>query len=241
MKPFSSSLLLFVILFTQGCETTTSDSGAGSGSSNKSRELGSGKWKVVYQNDFSEYAVGENEMEGMIILEGNFSVTQEENGNKRVTLPADPLDDFGILFGPRIPGNLGIQASFLSERQGRRYPTFGVAIGGVNGYRLKLQPSHRKLYLVRAGETVAEIPWQWQSGEIVTLRLQREKISNSDNWRIQGKAWQGETEPKNWDIEHESDAQESAGKSSIWVAPYSTKPIHVDDFTIYSTEPLPES
>jgi len=229
---------LATLLLFQGCDNATIDNGGNNGSSKKMGRLGSSKWKAVYQNDFSEYAVGENEMEGMIILEGNFSVT-DDGGNKRVTLPADPLDDFGILFGPRIPGNLGVGASFLSERKGRRYPTFGVAMGGVNGYRLKLQPSHRKLYLVRAGETVAEVPWQWQSGEVVKLRVQREK--NSDAWKIKGKAWHGNSEPKKWDIEHESDAEESAGKSSIWVAPYSTQPIHVDDFKIFSTEPLPES
>jgi len=222
--------LLPILLLTQGCETT-SETGGGQSSG----KTGSKKFPDTYLNDFSQYELGDDELEGMIVLEGDFTVTAKGE-NKVVTLPSDPLDDFGILFGPRNSGELGVQARFKSERKGRRYPVFGVAMGGVNGYHLKLNPAHKQLQLIREGEVMAFTPFQWQNGEWITIRLQREKVKGSENWNILGKAWHGDEEPVEWQIDYGSNKEESAGKASVWAAPYSTQPIHIDDLTVIYRE-----
>ena len=195
------------------------------------------KWFPYYSNSFSHYNTGDDEPEGLLILDGDFSVAKE-GGNKVLSLPAEPLDDFGVLFGPRIPGSVAVQANFLSSKSGRRVPAFSVGLGGVNGFRAKLNLAHRKLQLVKEGEVMGESPFKWIPDEWVTVRIQREKpVGNSDSWIIKVKAWQGD-EPMDWPIVLESDAKQSAGKCSVWGAPYSTKPIHIDDITVFSANPL---
>ena len=229
-------ILLPVLFLIQGCETSQTGTGAGSGRYKKSSgKMGSSKFPDTYLNDFSQYEIGDDELQGMIVLEGDFTVTADGD-NKVVTLPANPLDDFGILFGPRNTGNLGVQARFKSERKGRRYPVFGVAMGGVNGYHLKLNPAHKQLQLTLEGEVMAFTPFQWQNGEWITIRLQREKVKGTENWNILGKGWHGDQEPAEWQINFSSSKEESAGKSSVWAAPYSTQPIHIDDLTVIYRE-----
>ncbi len=198
------------------------------------------KWHASYTNDFSKYKVGEDDPEGLFILDGDFKVT-ETQGNKTLMLPGDPLDQFGFLFGPRIPADLAVQCRFLSEKQGRRMPTFSLAMGGVTGFRIKVNPAHRKLQLMKEDAIVADTPFRWVSGQWLTLRLQRQKIPHQDpgiqnpRWRIQAKAWQGRDEPEGWSIQHESDKKQTAGKCSAWGAPYSTHRIYFDELAVFST------
>jgi hypothetical protein len=192
------------------------------------------KWNTAYRNDFKQYDIGDDEPEGLLILEGNFSVA-ETNDNKYLGLPGEPLDNFGFLFGPRIPGNLAIQCRFLSEKKGRRMPTVSLGMGGVTGFRLKVNPSSRKLQLLREDAVISEASFQWKSGEWLALRLQREQLEDGKKWRISAKAWHGKDEPGDWNILHDSEAKESAGKCSAWAAPYSSSPICFDDLKILST------
>ena len=192
------------------------------------------KWSTVYSNDFKQYDIGDDEPEGLLILEGDFFVAETDK-NKYLVLPGEPLDNFGFLFGPRIPGDLAIQCRFLSEKKGRRMPTFSLGIGGVTGFRLKVNPSSRKLQLLREDAVISEASFHWKSGEWLALRLQREQLEDGKKWRISAKAWQGKHEPGDWSILHDSEAKESAGKCSAWAAPYSSNPICFDDLKILST------
>ena len=112
------------------------------------------------------------------------------------------------------------------------FGAWGLQVSG------KLNLAHRKLQLVREGEIMGETPFKWTSDEWVTIRIQREKVDeNPDSWIIKVKAWQGD-ESADWPIVLESDLKQSAGKCSVWGAPYSTKPIHIDDITVFSASPL---
>ncbi|MBT4225823.1 MAG: hypothetical protein HOD72_15335 [Opitutae bacterium] len=191
------------------------------------------KWSTAYSNNFNQYEIDDDEPEGLLILDGDFSVA-ENNGNKYLNLAGEPLENFGFLFGPRIPGNLAIQCRFLSKKKGRRMPTFSIGMGGVTGFRLKVNPAYRKLQLLREDTIITEGPFKWQSGEWLTLRLQRQYLGDGKKWRISAKVWHGKDEPDTWNILHESDAKESAGKCSAWAAPYSSSAICFDDLKILS-------
>ena len=114
-------------------------------------------------------------------------------------------------------------------------PTFSLGMGGVTGFRLKVNPSSRKLQLLREDAVISEASFQWKSGEWLALRLQREQLEDGKKWRISAKAWHGKDEPGDWNILHDSEAKESAGKCSAWAAPYSSSPICFDDLKILST------
>ena len=120
------------------------------------------KWKTVYEIDFSGNAVGE-EPEDLFILDGSFSVQQEEvrkslGGNMVLSLPGTPVGDFGFLFGPRVKGKpVELRCRILSTRKGRRMPAFAAGLGGVNGYRLRLNAAARNLQLIRGEESLATV------------------------------------------------------------------------------------
>mgnify|MGYP002818492080 CR=1 FL=1 len=196
-------------------------------------------WQPAYTNDFSAEKTGENEPEGLLILDGAFEIAQTD-GNKSLRLPAEPLDEFGFLFGPRVPGDLAVQCRFLSERKGRRTPTFSIALGGVTGFRLKLNTPHRKLQLLKDKDVVAETSFTWQSGQWLTLRLQRVRLPAADTWEVAAKAWHGRDEPAGWNLQHKTTVRQTAGKCSVWAAPYSTHEIYFDDIAVFSTLSSPE-
>ena len=191
-------------------------------------------WKIAYTNDFSEYKVGEDEPEGLLILDGGFEVS-ETDGNKNLMLPEEPLDEFGFLFGPRVPGNLAVQCRYLSERKGRRAPTFSLALGGVTGFRLKLNAPYRKLELLKDKAVVTETPFAWKSGEWLTLRIERVQTTGTESWQIAAKAWHGTDEPSDWNLLHKTIAKQTAGKCSAWATPYSTQKIYFDEITVLHT------
>ena len=197
-------------------------------------------WEPAYSNNFSAEKVGEDEPEGLLILDGSFEVA-ETDGNRALMLPAEPLEEFGFLFGPRIPGDLAVQCGFLSERKGRRTPTFSIALGGVTGFRLKLNTPHRKLQLLKDKKVVAETSFIWKSGEWLTLRLERRNITKEGNWQILARAWHGEDSQEEWSLKHMTTAKQSAGKCSAWAAPYSTEAIYFDDIKVFSTLIAPNS
>ncbi len=234
-------ITIIPILLLAACETPGGDipdpgSGGETIGASKPSEA-QPKWFPYYSNSFSHYDTGTDEPEGLLLLDGDFSVAKIGD-NKVLTLPPEPLDDFGVLFGPRIPGNLRAQAKFLSSKSGRRVPAFALGIGGVDGFRAKLNLAHRQFQLVREGEVLAEVPFIWESDQWATIMVQREKVKDEpETWAVKAKAWQGE-EPAEWGIELESDAKQSAGKCSVWAAPYSTRHIHIDDLTVFSANPL---
>ena len=86
----------------------------------------------LYRANIDNTEVGEVP-DDFLVLDGDFSV-KKENGNKFIELPGSPLDSFGIMFGPSARQSNEISARIYGTKKGRRYPVFGVAMNGVNGY-----------------------------------------------------------------------------------------------------------
>ena len=77
---------------------------------------------------------------------------------------------------------------------------------------------------------MANVPFDWKSGEWTQLRFQVTK--SGDVWRFEGKAWQGGTEPAQSMISYEEKTEPSAGRASFWGSPISTTPIEFDDLIL---------
>ena len=198
------------------------------------------KWKTVYEIDFSGNAVGE-EPEDLFILDGSFSVQQEEvrkslGGNMVLSLPGTPVGDFGFLFGPRVKGKpVELRCRILSTRKGRRMPAFAAGLGGVNGYRLRLNAAARNLQLIRGEETLATVPYVWTSGKWMNLSFRAE--SKGDGGAIvSAKVWSEGDEPADWSISHEENKSFAGGKCSLWGLPYASTEILFDDLKVLALE-----
>jgi hypothetical protein len=186
--------------------------------------------KLLYENDFEKAEVGKVP-EDFLVLNGEFAV-KEADGNKFLELPGTPLESFGVLFGPGETSGAAVSARIFSTAKGRRYPAFGVGLGGVSGYRLQMSPGKKALELFKDQEVKASVTCEWKSGVWTLFRLQVQAVKEGA-WRIEGKAWPlGSAEPKDWLIAFDEKEVPVAGRASVFASPFSGTPIWFDDLAV---------
>ena len=185
---------------------------------------------VLYQNDFEKEEVGKVPADFMV-LDGGFAV-KEEGGNKFLELPGTPLDSFAVQFGPTESTNISVFARIYGSVKGRRFPTFGVGLDGVAGYKLQAAPAKKAIELLKDQKVLASVPYDWKSAEWLNFRLQVRKTGDSA-WKIEGKVWShGSTEPSAWMITADEKEEPLAGRPSIFGSPFSGTPIWYDDLLV---------
>ncbi len=187
----------------------------------------------LYQTNFEKTKTGEVP-EDFLVLDGDFAVKQEE-GNKYLELPGAPLDAFGFMFGPSARHGNEISARMFGTKKGRRYPVFGIALNGVNGYRLQVAPAKRAIELLKGSAVVAKVPFRWGGGEWVRLALRVEQTGAAE-WTVSGRVWADDKKaPTKPTITHKETKEPRNGKPSIWGSPYSGTPIRYDDIVVKKT------
>ena len=184
----------------------------------------------LFQEDFEKTDPG-GLPKGFLVLEGDFAVF-ELFGNRVLRLPAFPLGDFGVLFGPsETEGRVRVRVR--AEAKKRLFPRFGVGLNGVSGYRLWVTPARKRLELIKGEEVLATHPFAWKSGEVCHLSLQIRR--RTSGWSIEAEAWmEGDPPPADSMIIYQTDEEPVAGKASIWGAPYSEYHIDFDDLVLDS-------
>lgn len=185
---------------------------------------------TVYQNDFQSAAVGKAP-EDMLVLAEGFAVRAEGDA-KFLELPGAPLETFGVLFGPAVTNNVEVSARVHGTRRGRLFPAFGVGLGGVNGYKLRVSPGKKLIELLKADTELATAPFDWASGEWAHLRL-RLRETSPGAWQVEGKVWTATgPEPNTWQLTYDENTPPRAGRAAIWGAPYAGTPIRYDDLRL---------
>jgi len=139
---------------------------------------------VLYENNFEKEQIGKVP-ENFLVLDGGFAV-KEEAGNKFLELPGSPLDSYSVQFGPTETSNIVVSARINSTAKGRRFPTFGVGLNGIAGYRLQLSPAKQLLELYKGDSAKTNAPFDWNSGHWLNFRLQI-RATNPSEWKIEGK------------------------------------------------------
>jgi hypothetical protein len=195
----------------------------------KARPAGetSAKTPPLYTNNFEQANLGELP-EDLKFANGEFAVS-EDGGNKFLELPGAPLESFSVQFGPTESENVAVSARIYGTSRGRRYPTFGVGLGGVGGWKLQMAPAKKALELLDDQAVKVSVPYDWKPGEWICLRLQLRKLKDGE-WKIEGKAWQhSAAEPNQWTIAAETTDDPVPGAASIFGSPFSGTPIRYDD------------
>ena len=186
-----------------------------------------------YSNDFSAAAAGKPPADFEIAGGGAFAVV-ERDGNKLLELPGELLDTFGLLFGPQQPPEASASARIQSESSGKRFPEFGIGVGGIGGYRLMLLPAQQKLELRKGDDPLAaaDLPQPWTSRSWTMLKLQVSKTGDG-KWKLEGKAWPaGQPEPQAPSVAVDITEPPPGGRASLWGIPFSGKPIRFDDLAV---------
>lgn len=182
--------------------------------------------EVIWESDFEKVEKGGLSGE-YLVLEGNYSV-KEVKGNRVLFLPGTPLGTNGVMVASDTKQANMIQAKIYSTKTGRRYPTMGVGLRGIRGFRLYVSGARRTIEVTRGEQPVESVPYRWQSGKWVSLKLKMSQ--KGDLWVVEGKVWaESEEEPDTWMIRYETEEKPPNGRASLWGLPYSTKPILFDE------------
>ena len=187
--------------------------------------------KPLYQNDFEAAKIGPPP-DDMMVLSGDFSVKQDGT-NKFLELPGTPLDSFSLQFGPSGTNATTAGATIRATGKGRRFPTFGVGVYGVAGYRLQISPGKKALELYKDQSLLKSVAYDWKSDEWLVLRVRGQQTADG-RWNVTGKVWQkGSAEPSTWLIQVEdAPEQPPSGRASIFASPFSGTPIDFDDLLV---------
>lgn len=186
--------------------------------------------EVLYKNDFQKAEV-DSVPEDFMVIEGNFAV-KEKDGNKFLELPGAPLDSFSFLFGPKESTNVAVQARIFATSKGRRYTVFGVGLGGLGGYKLRVTPAKKKLELYRGDTLKNSVPLEWKANRWTFLKLQVHQTEPA-KWIVIGKLWpEGEEEPKVPSITFTDTQAPTRERASAGAMPYAGDPVLFDDLTV---------
>jgi len=157
---------------------------------------------------------------------------KEEAGNKFLELPGSPLDSYSVQFGPTECSNIVVSARIKSTAKGRRFPTFGVGLNGIAGYRLQLSPAKKVLELYKGDASQGNVPFEWNSGHWLNFRLQI-RATSPGAWKIEGKVWHSESpEPSGWTISFDEKEALVSGRPSIFGSPFAGTAIQFDDLRV---------
>lgn len=190
---------------------------------------------LLYANDFSKAEI-DKLPEDLLVLDGNFAL-KEEGGNKFLELPGDPLETYGVLFGPAEGSGVAVSARIYGTGKNRRGPRFGVGLNGVGGHRLLVEPGKKQLALFKGDEQLAGVPFAWESGTWTQVRLQLRKVKEGE-WKLEGKAWKaGTSEPAEWTLTYDEKNEPSPGRPAVWGSPFSGTPIRFDDLRFERVTP----
>jgi hypothetical protein len=185
--------------------------------------------KAVFSENFDATSAGKLP-EGFKVLAGGFAV-QQDGAAKFMELPGAPLDTFGVLFGPVEKPPLAATAKIFGTKTGRKFPAFGISLGGAGGYRLQVSAAKKMLEIFKGDEARASVPFDWTSGTWTLLRIQVRPAGTG--CVVEGKAWPADAaEPKDWLIKHGAPEAATPGQAGVWGNPFSGTPIRFDDLAV---------
>ncbi len=184
----------------------------------------------VFEQDFTS-VTGTDLPDGIMLLDGQFTVNGE-GVDRCLELPGAPLESFGVLFGSAALHGREVQARIFGTKTGRKFPTFAAGLNGVNGYKLRVSPAKNALELLVGDgmEVKATTPFAWKSGEWTHLKIRI--VPEGKGVLVQGKAWQGTTEPADWSLRFAASEVPPPGMAGVWGMPFSGTPLRFDDLKV---------
>ena len=185
--------------------------------------------KIEYSNDFEKVEPGKLPKELMVFPgDAKFTVEQEP-GNRFVRVRPTPVDGFGVLFGADDAATTSVEARIRATSLKKRFPEFGVGLGGTSAYRLWLMPATGELQLLKGEDVMARKPCEWKSGTWTRFKLHLQP-AGAGKWKLAGKAWpDGSPEPAEWMLTWEETEKPMPGRASVGTSPYPETAVDFDD------------
>ncbi|MGA2497898.1 MAG: hypothetical protein ABSH20_09160 [Tepidisphaeraceae bacterium] len=184
---------------------------------------------IEYFNDFEKAEPGSVPTELMVFPgDAKFAVEQEP-GNRFLRVKPTPVDGFGVLFGADDAATTAVEARIRTTSLKKRFPEFGVGLGGSSAYRLWLMPATGELQLLKGEEVMASKPYEWKSGTWTRFKFQLQPTTAGKS-KLRGKVWpDGSPEPAEWMLTWEDTEKPMTGRASVGASPYPETPVDFDD------------
>jgi hypothetical protein len=184
-----------------------------------------------YSIDFSKTPLGKPPEELYSLnTQAEFKIA-EEGGNRFLELAGNPLDAFGILFGPEGLTAADMTGRMFSTSEGKMFPEFGLGASD-SGWKVWLIPGQNALVIRKRDDERARVAYTWKSGTWTNLRFRLSKGADG-KWLMQGKAWPSDAkEPAEWMISTTDAAAPSASRAAVWGTPYAGTAIRFDDLSV---------
>jgi hypothetical protein len=188
---------------------------------------------ALFVSHFENAPEGEA-LKDVVPINGTFVVKSFE-GKKVLEIPGDPVDGYGMLFGPDGLTEATVSARVYATSTGKRMPEFGVGLGDTAGYRLWVMPMTGELQIVKGDDVVAKVSYAgWKSGEWMNLKFGVEV--RGGKILLEGKAWGvKDAEPSSWMVHVQENGEAVKGRASIWGSTYSSTPIRFDGLVVGKT------
>jgi hypothetical protein len=187
------------------------------------------KPKPLFESNFENAEPGKLP-EGLEYPVGTFAV-KSVGTNKFLELSETAIESYSVQFGPVETDNVTVSGRIFGTMRGRRGPTFGVGLGGISEYKLQVASGKKSLELLKDQDIKASAAFEWKGGEWTHFRLQIRMLKEGQ-WKIEGKAWQGGAEPKEWMVSHDESEEPLAGRALVMACPLSGTPIGFDDLAM---------
>jgi len=180
--------------------------------------------------DFAKAVPGELP-EGMMEIDGVFTVVEGEGGAKFLQMAAEPLAENAVIFGSSMKGGASIEARVRGFKKRRSFPRFGIGLHGLSGFRLRVVPSRKEIELVKNEEVVKAVPFAWKADDWLRLKLSVRGVG--DKWEVKGWVWAaGDSAPATATITLDHEGAPGQGKASLWGTAYSGKVVQFDDVKV---------
>jgi hypothetical protein len=166
----------------------------------------------------------------LFVLNGAFRVSAEADGNKVLELPGNPLDSFGVLFGPEDQQATEVSARIAGTNAGRMFPEFGVGANDAGGWKLWVLPGRTRWCCGRrrptrspgcrsSGERPMDAP---EAPRVAGRRRDVAGAGQGVAGRRPGAGGSGRSPATDA-------AAPPKGRASVWGHPYAGTPIRFDD------------
>ncbi len=194
------------------------------------------EWKTLYEEDFEDIKEGELP-DDFFVLDGSFSVSNA-NGRKCLVLSSHPVGEHGFLFGPRLKAeDIELSFSCMGAVKSRRHSVFAANLGGMRGFKFRINPGTNQLLLNYNENWSAEGAISWSSNAWMRVCVRTFKNDPDGkleiNVQISGESNHKSTNWKSWTF---MDNSISSGKCILWGYGYAEREMYWDDLVIRAIE-----
>jgi len=167
--------------------------------------------------------------------QGNFRLVSRE-GRTVMELSHEPMVEGRLVWNRIFKSHGMIRSRMWGEKARRASPRFALGVAGSSSaYWLRAIPAEKSIQIVSQEETIASVPWEWDSVKPVWLELRVVPAADGKGSSFEGRVWhEGEAQPETPTLVLSPVEDLGFARASAAAAPYALKPVYIDHLEVSS-------